>query len=1017
MSAFARAHSMRLFLMSLLLLLLVLAVGPAAAQVADSSGGRVERSFGFVQPPDYEREFQQHLKIYAEKRDLPSNFSWVDLDGVTSVKNQSSCGSCWAFAGIAQLEAHVKIEYGIDMDLSEQQIIECNPYGADCGGGWASAVYNVAMTYGVLRNAAEPYENANGGACTQGQSLPFAHLAGWNYVANDITQMKNALLEGPICSAMDGSYPFDEYAGGTCYDNPGGSWTNHLILIVGWDDRLCGGNGAWICKNSWGTDFGDYGFFTSEYGAGLIGQSVTQINYVPPPTVVHVTGPLATAPMTAGETVDITWNTTGATCSTVDIWMSFDNGEYSTQVADGVPNSGSYTWTVINQSTQAARFCVVANGDTRDGFGFSQEGVPLFGYKTRYVAATGSNTAPYDTPAKAAHDMIDAVQACTGHDSVLVAAGEYLETILVESTVRIFGGWDNTFTTRDPVGTPTRLRGLNSAVRFMGAAGDFAGIDGVVFHDCIGAMYDTPAVGRHGGAILCNGTSPTISNCVFENCAADYGSGFGTGGAIQALGGSPKIIDNVFQNNRATWGGAVALFSPVAAELSGNHFVANNCVAPALNNFGAAVYVSDGAVSFSGDLFENSGSTWRGAGVYGENVQMSMVGVVATGNTSQNDGGAVFLDGGSLNVANSRFASNTATAGFGAGMSVKNAAQDLRNSEFVGNSAGVAGGGMRLEGALATTIENCVFHGNSDASNMGGAFLIGVGPMSFRNNTVTGNTGGLGGSMTTSSIRFSTFWDNGGSNHVGFTPETSVSYADPMYKNAAAGEFGLLVHSPCIDAGDHDPTCGDLDGTRNDVGCFGGPSAVPVAPEPPSNVRFESPGGVSTLVWDASPAADLDRYVIYRDAASSLPLGPTHVIAEVSHPATSLELAQTGGSYFVVAVDVDGYGSGYPVPAVVSTAADDAPRVLALASIAPNPFNPRTEIRFEVPRTSDVRLRIHDLRGRVVRTLIDGAFDAGVHTVSWEGRSDDGAIVAAGVYFVRIEDGREVRTGKVVLAK
>ena len=118
-----------------------------------------------------------------------------------------------------------------------------------------------------------------------------------------------------------------------------------------------------------------------------------------------------------------------------------------------------------------------------------------------------------------------------------------------------------------------------------------------------------------------------------------------------------------------------------------------------------------------------------------------------------------------------------------------------------------------------------------------------------------------------------------------------------------------------------------------------------------------------------------------------------------------------------MAVDVDGYSSGYPTPAVVTTSADDAPRMLAFASIAPNPFNPRAEIRFEVPRRSDVRLRVHDLRGRVVKTLVNAVFDAGTHSVNWEGRGDDGAVSAAGVYFVRLEDGRDVRTAKLIPAK
>ncbi len=69
--------------------------------------------------------------------------------------------------------------------------------------------------------------------------------------------------------------------------------------------------------------------------------------------------------MMADDTVDIVWSTSGAACSTVDIWASFDGGEYEMIVAQDIPNSGSYTWTVANQSSDAVRFAVIADGDTR----------------------------------------------------------------------------------------------------------------------------------------------------------------------------------------------------------------------------------------------------------------------------------------------------------------------------------------------------------------------------------------------------------------------------------------------------------------------------------------------------------------------------------------------------------------------------------------------------------------------------------------------------------------------------
>ena len=104
------------------------------------------------------------------------------------------------------------------------------------------------------------------------------------------------------------------------------------------------------------------------------------------------------------------------------------------------------------------------------------------------------------------------------------------------------------------------------------------------------------------------------------------------------------------------------------------------------------------------------------------------------------------------------------------------------------------------------------------------------------------------------------------------------------------------------------------------------------------------------------------------------------------------------------------------------SAVDDLPQVAAggpvLLPAAPNPFNPRTEIRFRLETAGPVSLRIYDLAGRLVRTLVDGgALEAGLHEVSWEGRSDQGQALASGLYFPRLQAGGEVRTGRVVLAK
>lgn len=83
----------------------------------------------------------------------------------------------------------------------------------------------------------------------------------------------------------------------------------------------------------------------------------------------------------------------------------------------------------------------------------------------------------------------------------------------------------------------------------------------------------------------------------------------------------------------------------------------------------------------------------------------------------------------------------------------------------------------------------------------------------------------------------------------------------------------------------------------------------------------------------------------------------------------------------------------------------------------PNPFNPSTTIRFDVPRTSRVRVEIYNLRGERVRVLRDETFAAGHHGAVWNGTDDRGAGIASGVYLVRIvADGFEGRQ-KITLVK
>ncbi len=91
---------------------------------------------------------------------------------------------------------------------------------------------------------------------------------------------------------------------------------------------------------------------------------------------------------------------------------------------------------------------------------------------------------------------------------------------------------------------------------------------------------------------------------------------------------------------------------------------------------------------------------------------------------------------------------------------------------------------------------------------------------------------------------------------------------------------------------------------------------------------------------------------------------------------------------------------------------------LALLGNVPNPFNPSTRIHYRVPEGgADLRLEIHDLAGRRVRTLVDGYQSEGDKQVAWNGKDDQGEDLPSGVYLYRLSEGMRRASGKMTLVK
>ncbi|MCZ6819787.1 MAG: T9SS type A sorting domain-containing protein [Calditrichaeota bacterium] len=89
-----------------------------------------------------------------------------------------------------------------------------------------------------------------------------------------------------------------------------------------------------------------------------------------------------------------------------------------------------------------------------------------------------------------------------------------------------------------------------------------------------------------------------------------------------------------------------------------------------------------------------------------------------------------------------------------------------------------------------------------------------------------------------------------------------------------------------------------------------------------------------------------------------------------------------------------------------------APQTFSLSQNYPNPFNPETVIEYQLQGSSSVRLRIYNVMGQEVRTLVNEKKPAGAYRVRWDGRDDGGKVVPAGVYFYRLEVGGAARGGR-----
>ncbi len=212
-------------------------------------------------------EFPQGPRIGIKKgvtaKMFPDSLDWRNYntyDYTTPIRDQDGCGSCWAFGGLATLEGRIKIlcdTPDTDVDLSEQYLLSCSPGG--CNGWNMEPLFDFLRNNGVTDEACFPYQAVDTIPCSDKCSdweYRMKKVKSWALISQSVDAIKSYLQDGPLAVTMVVYEDFHNFYTGGVYEHTTGEFLGyHAISMVGWNDM----DSCWICKNSWGTDWGEAG--------------------------------------------------------------------------------------------------------------------------------------------------------------------------------------------------------------------------------------------------------------------------------------------------------------------------------------------------------------------------------------------------------------------------------------------------------------------------------------------------------------------------------------------------------------------------------------------------------------------------------------------------------------------------------------------------------------------------------------------------------------------------------------
>jgi len=229
---------------------------------------------------DHGKKFKLGLKGHGKKmpkqavaplkamRAIPASLDYRTQGFVSRVKDQGNCGSCWAFSATGVLESAIMLGKNLpntNLDLSEQIVVSCDTGDEGCNGGYMDAVSDFLKTQGTGLEACYPYTATDGSCAKACADRSTYKVSNWGYVAStdpEVATLKAALVTyGPLVTTMMVYSDFMYYSSGVYAYTSGSLEGGHAVILVGYDD----GGQYFIVKNSWGTGWGESGYFRIAY--------------------------------------------------------------------------------------------------------------------------------------------------------------------------------------------------------------------------------------------------------------------------------------------------------------------------------------------------------------------------------------------------------------------------------------------------------------------------------------------------------------------------------------------------------------------------------------------------------------------------------------------------------------------------------------------------------------------------------------------------------------------------------